>query len=107
MTIKKGDQVVVIAGKDIDKRGKVVEVLPAKDRALVEKVNIVHKHRRPTRTNRQGGIVEMEAPIHLSNLMVVCPKCDRGVRVRKMQLADGKRVRICARAGCGEVIDKT
>jgi large subunit ribosomal protein L24 len=105
MKIKKGDQVVVIAGKDADKRGKVIEVLPGKDRAVVEKINIVSKHRRAARGNRQGGILEVEAPLNASNLMLVCPKCDRGVRVRKMELADGKRVRICGH--CGESIDKS
>ena len=105
MGIKKGDLVVVIAGRDLGKRGKVVEVYPKDRRVLVEKVNFVYKHRRPDRVNRQGGILEKEAPINVSNVMLVDPKTDRGTRVRRMKLADGSSVRVSIRSG--ETIDKT
>ncbi len=104
MRIKKGDQVVVIAGKNISKRGKVLEVFPRSHRAVVEKVNFVHKHRRPDRTNRQGGILQIEAPIDVSNLAVVCPHCDHVGRKRKIQLAEGRKVRVCPK--CGEVLER-
>jgi large subunit ribosomal protein L24 len=105
LNIKKGDTVVVIAGKDLGKRGKVVEVYPSARRVLVEKVNIIHKHRRPDRQNRQGGILEKEAPIHISNVMLVDPKTDRGTRVRRMKLANGQNVRVAVRSG--EILDKS
>lgn len=105
MNIKKGDTVVVIAGKDLGKRGKVVEVYRGKQRVLVEKVNLVQKHRRPDRKNRQGGILEKEAPIHISNVMLVDPKSDRGTRIRRMKLANGQSVRVAARSG--ELLDKS
>lgn len=104
LSIKKGDQVVVIAGKDRGKRGKVLEVQPKDQRVLVEKVNIVSKHRKADRNNRQGGILQKEAPLHVSNVMLIDPKTDKGTRVRRMQLADGKGVRVSKRSG--EVIDK-
>lgn len=105
MNIKKGDQVVVIAGKDRGKRGKVLEVRPKVQRVLVEKINLVFKHRKPDRANRQGGILEKEAALHVSNVMLIDPKTDRGTRVRRMKLADGKGVRVSKRSG--EVVDKT
>ncbi len=101
--IKREDFVVVIAGKDKGKRGKVLRVIPKKQRLVVEGVNIVKKHQKPT-ANTAGGIIEMPAPIHVSNVMLVCPKCNTPTRVGFTFLEDGTKVRKCKK--CGEVIDK-
>ncbi len=101
--VKREDFVVVIAGKDRGKRGKVLRVLPKKHRVIVEGVNIVKKHQKPTATTA-GGIIEKPAPIHVSNVMLVCPKCGQPTRVGFTFLEDGTKVRKCKK--CGEVIDK-
>ena len=100
----KGDTVLVVGGEDRGKTGKVLDVLTEKDRVLVEGVNFMKRHTRPSQRNPQGGIVEREAPIHVSNAMLYCGKCGRGTRVRHRLLADGSKVRACAH--CGEVIEK-
>ena len=102
--IRRGDTVVVLAGKERGKRGRVLGVLPDRRRVLVEHVNMVKKHQRPTQKLRQGGIIEREGFVHLSNVMVVCGKCDRASRTGTRVLADGRKVRVCKR--CGESIDK-
>ena len=96
---------LVIAGKERGKRGKVLVVLPAKQRVIVEKINMIRRHQRPTQKLRQGGIIEREGPVHLSNVMVVCSKCDRPTRTGIQILAEGKKARVCRR--CGEIIDRT
>ena len=101
--VKKNDMVIVIAGKDKGKRGKVLKVIPKIERALVEKLNFVKRHTKPGRASRQGGILERESPIHVSNLMLVCSKCDKPVRVGHSRLADGRKVRVCKK--CSEVVD--
>ncbi len=101
--IKKQDMVEVISGNEKGKRGKVLRVLRDKNRAVVEKVNMVRRHKRGDQTS-QGGIVDMEAPLHLSNLALVCDKCDGPARVGAQFLEDGTKVRACKR--CGEVFDK-
>ncbi len=101
--IKREDFVVVIAGKDRGKRGKVLRVIPKKQRVVVEGVNIVKKHQKPT-ANSPGGIIEKPAPIHVSNVMLICPKCGTPTRVGFTFLEDGTKVRKCKK--CGEVIDK-
>ena len=101
--IKREDFVVVIAGKDKGKRGKVLRVIPKKQRVVVEGVNIVKKHQKPT-ANSPGGIIEKPAPIHVSNVMLICPKCGTPTRVGFTFLEDGTKVRKCKK--CGEVIDK-
>jgi len=101
--IKKDDKVKVIAGKDKGKVGKVLKVIKKKNRLLVENINIVKRHTKPNAQNRQGGILESEAPIHWSNVMLMCNKCIEPVRVKKKTLDDGKTVRICAK--CSEIID--
>lgn len=101
--VKKGDTVIVITGKDAGHKGKVLGVQPKKQRVFVEKANIVKRHTRPTRSMPQGGIIEKEAPIHSSNVMLYCSKCDKPTRVGKKVLADGKRVRVCKR--CGAELD--
>lgn len=95
MRIRKGDIVEVITGNDLGKRGRVLSVLPSESRALVEGVNSVYKHMRPSRNDPQGGRIQMEAPIHLSNLMPVCTKCNHGVKVNCKDI-DGRRTRVCA-----------
>ena len=102
--IKKEDKVKVIAGKDKGKIGKVLNVNRKKSRVLVEKINIVKRHSKPTATNKQGGIVEKEMPIQWSNVMVMCNKCVTPARVKMQRLEDGKKVRVCAK--CGEALDK-
>ena len=104
MHVKKGDTVRVIAGKDLGKKGKVLEVEPRDNRVVVEGVNIVHRHTRPTRELPQGGIVENEAPIHASNVQLVCPRCGKNTRTGKEVQKDNKKVRICKK--CDEVVDK-
>jgi len=101
--IKKNDTVMVIAGKEKGKTGKVLRILPKKDRAVVEKVNFIKRHMRPGAHSRQGGIVEKENPINISNLMVVCGKCTDPTRVGRRVLEDGSRVRYCKK--CDEIIE--
>jgi large subunit ribosomal protein L24 len=103
-SIRRNDTVLVIAGKEKGKRGKVLFVLPAKQRVVVERVNFVKRHQRPTQKVRQGGIIEREGSLHVSNVMVVCGKCDRPTRIGRQILADGRRARVCRR--CGEIVDK-
>ncbi len=100
--IRKGDSVYVIAGKDKGKKGNVQKVAPARNRAVVEGINLVKKHLRRSQDNPQGAIIERPAFIELSNLMLFCSKCNRPTRVGKKILDDGKRERKCTR--CGEVI---
>ena len=102
--VRRGDTVVVIAGKERGKRGKVLRVLTDKGRVIVERLNMIKKHQRPTQKLRQGGIIEREGPIHLSNLMLVDPRSDKPTRVGVRVLADGKKVRLARKSG--EIIDK-
>lgn len=104
LVIRKNDTVVVIAGREKGKRGKVLFVLPSKARVVIEHVNMIKRHQRPTQKLRQGGIIEREGPLHVSNVMLVCGKCDRPTRVGVQVLADGRRARVCRR--CGEIVDK-
>lgn len=97
-SIKRGDNVQVISGKDRDKQGKVLRILPKEGRVVVENVACVKKAQRPTQQNQQGGLVSVEAPISISNVMVICPKCNKPTRVSHKQ--DGKNaVRICKKCG--------
>ena len=104
LSIRKDDTVMVMAGKEKGKTGKILKILTDRDRALVEKVNLVKRHSRPTRSNQQGGILEKEASIHLSNLMIYCAKCTKPVRVGIKFLKDGKKVRSCKKLN--EALDK-
>ena len=99
--LKKNDNVEVIAGKE---KGRIISVLAKKDRVLVEHLNIVKKHMRPSAQSKEGGILEKEGPLHISNVMLVCPKCDKATRLGGSILESGKKVRICR--SCGESIDK-
>jgi large subunit ribosomal protein L24 len=102
--IKREDTVVVLAGREKGKRGRVIAVLPKKDALLVEQVNIVKKHMKPSKHYQQGGIIEREAPLQRSKVMLVCPKCDTPTRIGNKLLEDGRKLRACNK--CGEVIDK-
>jgi len=101
--IKKNDTVTILTGKEKGKSGRVYRVMPESGKVLVEKLNIVKRHTRPTAANRQGGIVEKEAPINMSNVMLVCPKCSKPARVSFSFDGDAK-VRVCKK--CGDTIDK-
>ncbi len=101
--IKVDDKVKVIAGKDNGKIGKVIKLNRKKNRVLVENINIVKRHQRPSGQNRQGGIIESEAPIHLSNVMLMCNKCVTPIRIQMKHLEDGKKIRVCRK--CNEIID--
>lgn len=103
MKIRKNDTVVVIAGKDKGKKGKVRFAYPKDERVLVEGVNFIKKHTRAIKGVRQAGIIDLEAPIDVSNLMLICGKCNRPTRVGFRFLEDGRKVRICR--SCQEVID--
>ena len=103
MKIKKDDNVLVIAGKDKGKRGRVRFVHPKNGRLLVEGINFVKKHARPTGQARQAGIIEREQAFDVSNVMLICGKCNKAVRVGYQYLEGGKKVRICR--SCHEVID--
>ena len=102
--VRRGDTVAVIAGKERGKRGKVLRVLPVAGRVLVEKLNMMKKHQRPTQKLRQGGIIEREGAMALSNVLLVCSRCDKASRTGIKLLADGRKVRMCKR--CGESVDK-
>lgn len=101
--IKKNDKVIVLNGKEKGKIGTVLKVNAEKDRAIVEKLNIVKRHTKPGGKRAQGGIVEVEAPIHVSNLMLVCSKCAEPARSGKKILEDGSKARVCKK--CGEMLD--
>ncbi|MFA9389519.1 MAG: 50S ribosomal protein L24 [Prolixibacteraceae bacterium] len=97
--IKKGDNVMVITGNSKGQKGKVLEVIRKTDRAIVEGVNMVKKHTKPNAANPQGGIVEQEAPVHVSNLMLVDPKTGKATRVGRREDANGKLVRYSKKSG--------
>ncbi|SHF02294.1 LSU ribosomal protein L24P [Tissierella praeacuta DSM 18095] len=104
MHVKSGDTVVVIAGKDKGKKGKVLRVFPNENRVIVEGVNMLTKHKKAQGPTIPGGIVKMEGAINASNVMYFCEKDKTGVRVGHNLLADGSKVRVCKK--CGEVLDK-
>ncbi len=93
--VRKGDRVVVIAGKDRGKSGKVLSVLREEQKVTVEKVNMIKRHTKPNQQNRQGGILEREAPVHLSNVMINCATCQKPTRMGSKTMTDGSRTRLC------------
>jgi len=101
--IRKNDSVMVIGGKERGKTGKVLRVLPDKDTVIIERLNIVKRHSKPRGPQQAGGIVEKEAPIHASNVMFMCDKCNAPVRIGHKLLGDGSKIRICRR--CNEAVD--
>ncbi|NOQ97999.1 MAG: 50S ribosomal protein L24 [Calditrichae bacterium] len=102
--IVKSDSVVVLTGNDRGKTGKVLKVFLDKNQAVVEGVNLIKRHTRPTKDLPQGGIVEKEGPIQMSNLKVVCPKCNQPTRIGIRILEDKSKVRFCKNVDCGEMI---
>ncbi|MBS4535547.1 50S ribosomal protein L24 [Clostridium sp. D2Q-14] len=103
MHVKKGDTVVVIAGKDKGKKGKILKVMPKKDRVLVEGINMVTKHQKPNAQMQQGGIIHQEGPIHVSNVMIWSKADNKAVRVGYKTLENGEKIRISKKSG--EAID--
>ncbi|MFC2039285.1 50S ribosomal protein L24 [Chloroflexota bacterium] len=103
MKIRSNDTVLVIAGRDKGKKGRVRQSLPKESRVVVEGVDIVKRHMRPRGTTKQAGIIEIEKPIHVSKVMLLCTKCDRPTRCGFRLLEDERKVRVCCR--CGEIID--
>ena len=104
LKLKKDDIVEVTAGREKGKKGKILAIFPDNGKVTVEKLNMLKRHTKPSAQNKQGGIVEKEGKLDISNVMLVCDKCGKGVRIKRKKLEDGKRVRICVK--CGDVIDK-
>ncbi len=104
MPVRKGDTVKVIAGKDKGRTGRIMLVYPDTERVMVERINIVKRHQRPSQRLQKGGIIEKENPLHISNVMLVCPRCKEATRFKR-EVIDEKRVRVCKK--CDEQIDQT
>lgn len=102
--IKKDDKVTVVSGKEKGKIGTVLKVDAGKGRLIVEKTNIVKRHSRPSTQTAQGGIIEKEAPLNISNVMLVCGKCTEPTRIGHRRFEDGSKVRVCRK--CGESMDE-
>lgn len=102
--IKKEDTVLVMTGKEKGKKGRVLSVKPSDKKLVIEKINLIKKHMKPNRKYQQGGIIERENPVHISNVMLVCPKCGKATRISTMLLENGRKVRTCKK--CREVIDQ-
>jgi large subunit ribosomal protein L24 len=102
--IKKNDLVMVTKGKERGKSGRVLKSFPEKEKVLIEKINFIKKHSRPHGQQRQGGILEKEAPLHVSNVMLLCEKCNKPVRIGHRILEGDKKARVCRK--CGEIFDK-
>ena len=100
--LKKNDKVIILSGKEKGKIGAVLKVDREKECVIVEKINIVKRHTKPSAVSTQGGIVEKEAPIHISNLMIICNKCAEPTRIGKRILDDGSKVRFCKK--CDEIL---
>ena len=103
MNIRKNDTVLVITGKDKGKRGAVTRVIPREHRIVVEGVNVVRRHTRGQAGARQAGIIQQEAPLDISNVVLICNKCNAPTRVKRTVLEDGRKVRVCQR--CNETVD--
>ena len=101
--VKKDDLVMIVAGKDNGKSGKVLRVMPEKGRVLVESLNMIKRHTRPSQTNNEGGIIEKEAPIAISNVQLLCQGCDKPARTGIKVLDDGSKVRFCKK--CNEIVN--
>ena len=103
--LKKNDRVFVISGKDKGKEGKVMRRIPERDMVVVEGVNMVSRHMKPSQKNPQAGILKQEAPIYAAKVMLVCPQCGKATRVGASFLESGKKVRVCKK--CNEIIDRS
>ena len=104
MKVIKNDNVTILSGKYKGSTGKVLKVFTKDSRVIVEGVNIIKRHTKPSQKNQQGGIVEKEAPINVSNAMIICGKCNKPTRVGYKILEDGAKVRVCKNQECGEII---
>jgi large subunit ribosomal protein L24 len=102
LSIKKNDTILVVTGKEKGKKGRVISINPTKSKILIERINIIKRHMKPSKKYSQGGIIEKEAPLHISNVMLVCSKCGKPTRIGNTILSDGKKVRVCKK--CKEVI---
>jgi large subunit ribosomal protein L24 len=102
--VKKNDLVMVVSGKEKGKSGRILRVLPEKKKVIIEKINFVKRHARPHGKQRQGGILEKEAPLDLSNVMPLCEKCNKPVRIGHRVVEGSKKARYCRK--CGEILDK-
>jgi large subunit ribosomal protein L24 len=102
--LKKNDLVMVTTGKEKGKSGRILKVFSQKNKVLVEKINFIKRHTRPRGQQRQGGILEKEAPLHVSNIMLLCEKCNKPVRIGHRLVEGEKKVRVCKK--CGEILDK-
>jgi large subunit ribosomal protein L24 len=101
--LKKNDTVLIMTGDEKGKKGRVLSVEPDENRLLVERLNMIKKHMKPSKKHAQGGIIDKEAPVHRSNVMLVCPKCGKPTRTGNRILENGKKIRACKK--CGEVVD--
>ncbi|MBN2395578.1 MAG: 50S ribosomal protein L24 [Candidatus Atribacteria bacterium] len=102
--LKKGDNVLVISGEDKGKSGKIVDIFPKKSQVIVEGVRFIKKHMKPTQKSPQGGIVTQESVINVSNVRLLCNKCNKPTTIRRERTKEGKSVRVCKK--CGEIIDR-
>jgi len=102
MKVVKNDTVLIISGNSRGKKGKVLKVFPKEQRVIVEGVNFIKRHTKKSQKNPQGGIIEKEAPIHVSNVLIICPKCGNPARIGRKLLEDGKRIRNCK--SCNEML---
>jgi large subunit ribosomal protein L24 len=104
MSFKKGDYVLVISGDDKGKKGKIVSIFPKKMQVIVESVNFLKKHTKPTQNVPQGGVIKQEGALHISNIKLICNKCNKPTTIKREKIKEGKRVRVCKK--CKEIIDK-
>lgn len=103
LNIKKNDTVLVITGKEKGKKGRIISVDSTRSKILIERINLIKRHTRPSKKYAQGGIIEKEAPLHISNVMMICSKCGKPTRIGNAVLSDGKKARVCKK--CKEVIE--
>jgi len=101
MNIKQGDKVLIAKGKDRGKQGKIIKILPKKDKAVVDGLNLLTKHIRPQKTGEKGKMVKVPAPIYASNLRLICSRCNKPTRIGRGIGKDGKKIRICKKCGKG------
>jgi len=103
LSIKKNDTVLVITGKEKGKKGRIISVDSTRNKILIERINLIKRHTRPSKKYAQGGIIEKEAPLHISNVMMICSRCGKPARIGNTVLSDGKKARVCKK--CKEVIE--
>ena len=101
--IKKNDTVILLSGDEKGKSGRVLSILSSKDRVIIERLNMIKRHMKPSKQYAQGGIIEKEAPVYMSKIMLVCPKCSKPTRIGNTILENGKKIRSCKK--CGEVVE--